>query len=79
MIGMESSDQNRTKYLRDNLPHNASFGLVSIADVVLSKYQDKSHNFKKLMFIRSSLCHFMDITIVFQTWSMLAGTISHEV
>ena len=55
MIGMESSDQNRTKYLRDNLPHNASFGLVGIADVVLSKYQNKSHNFKNLMFMTSSL------------------------
>ena len=63
MIGMESSAQNRTKYLQDNLPHNASFGLVGIADVVLSKYQDKSHNFKNLMFITSSLENSIDFIL----------------
>ena len=53
---MESTEQNRTKYLQDNyLSHNASFGQVGVADVVLSKYRNKSHDFKNLIFMMSSL------------------------
>ena len=44
----------RDKYLRDNLPNNASFWQVSLSNV-LSKYPNKFHYFKNLIFMTSSL------------------------
>ena len=39
--------------LRDNLPRNAHFWQVGLLDIVLSKYRDKSHNFKNFIFMTS--------------------------
>ena len=46
---MESSDQNRPSICETIYP--ASFWQVGLSELVLSKYSNKSHNFKNLIFI----------------------------
>ena len=38
-----------------NISEKCSFWQVGLSDVVLSEYPDKSHNFRNLIFITSSL------------------------
>ena len=52
-ICMESSDQNRPSICETIYP--ASFWQVGLSELVLSKYSNKSHNFKNLIFMTSSL------------------------
>ena len=57
--GFVQSHQSKTG-LGDNLPYNASFQQVGLSDVVLSKYPNKSHNFKNVVFMTSSLQNSID-------------------
>ena len=43
------------QHLGDNFPRNAHFWQVGLLNIVLSEYPDKSHNFRNLIFMTSSL------------------------
>ena len=59
----------RDKYLRDSLPHNASFWQVGLSDVVVAKYPNKFHKlFENLIFMMLSLKN--SITLSYALWKL---------
>ena len=57
------------KYLRDSLPHNASFWQVGLSDVVVAKYPNKFHKlFENLIFMMLSLKN--SITLSYALWKL---------
>ena len=58
------------KYLRDSLPHNASFWQVGLSDVVVSKYPNKIFHklFENLIFMMLSLKN--SITLSYALWKL---------